>query len=156
MNFCSTVICSLFRSRTHRKRPAGRKKTERPTKIGTRQTQNDYKNYGNAPEASRKNAPETTGNTRFFRLRRVSVGAGTTAGRWRRPKERKSKESWRQWTIHYTRESLYANGLHMLRGGHNGWDLSRHSPSFLNYPSFAAICTINNIKVVKYQQISAK
>ena len=24
------------------------------------------------------------------------------------------------------------------------------------YPSFAAVCTINSIKVVKYQQISAK
>ena len=27
---------------------------------------------------------------------------------------------------------------------------------WLKYPSFAAVCTINSIKVVKYQQISAK
>ena len=26
----------------------------------------------------------------------------------------------------------------------------------LGYPSFAAVCTINSIKVVKYRQISAK
>ena len=30
-------------------------------------------------------------------------------------------------TIYHTRGTLYANGLHMLRGGYNGWDLSRQS-----------------------------
>ena len=30
-------------------------------------------------------------------------------------------------TIYHTRGALYANGLHMLLGGHNGWDLSRQS-----------------------------
>ena len=32
----------------------------------------------------------------------------------------------------------------------------RYQTEGVNNPSFAAICTINNIKVVKYQQISAK
>ena len=40
----------------HTQKTAGRaqKKTERPTKIGTHQTQNDCKNYGNAPETEGK------------------------------------------------------------------------------------------------------
>ena len=34
--------------------------------------------------------------------------------------------------------------------------MSKNKYKILWIPSFAAVCTINSIKVVKYQQISAK